>query len=879
MYGKYSTLPIVDRDITFIANITSTKWRYTISFWIKNGAKIEDQLLEVGEIPVCSQNPPTKAPTADKEYVFSNWEGYSAGASLPAVSGVATYYAIFNESTRQYDVTFLDYDNTELHTEKVNYNTKSTYAVEPTRTDPADTYLYDFAGWKLQGSNTTGLQTVTGDQIYVAQYTSRLKWFSITFRDWDGSVIQSGEVLNGGTVTAPANPSRESDAQYTYAFSNWSPAFSATATESKTYTAQYTPTTRNYTIRFVNYDDSELQSGDWAYGSIPAYSGATPSKPNNSENSYTFVGWDDIIREVTGTKTYKAVYTPVLLDGGPFVDITDVNNTEHKLTLNVNSWPSSGWPYTVKYTNTKTDATASASYEKGARTAERQLIVPYAGDPGDQIIITVKKTGDVFYSQHKYTIPTEVKTNANVSALSAKGLIYVKPGATLTINADTKSQNIYVAPDAKLVIGQGAKLSVDTLFLRTTPWASAEFENNHGGTLSDYTQICYTRIISDKTQAYQFGLPMRCDLSTVRLSDGTTPTYGNGWLLRSYSESHRAQYGTGAGIDNWETLKDADKVIQATVGYEMFSNSNYYREYYFPVVPTRSGEDVPVKCTSSDAKVTTMGAEHEGWNVLVSPFTHRYTQNPAPEGIVLSWLQPDGTYIQEPVTEIRPAIPFYYQAKANGYISFGETMSVPTLAPVRRYAATEEPERIQWVQLDIKDANGVGDQTSIYSHPTRYDEVYQTGIDVAKQSLTATRAIIYSSHAYGDMAFAGVADSLLEQGIALTVYSPSAQELIISMRENEWLNRMEEVWLVDKETGMRVDLLWSDYAFRVPEGTTSGRLFIQGVFRAPQVPTDIQNGNADGEKAKAQKVIINDKIYILVNGRMYDATGKLVNQK
>lgn len=134
------------------------------------------------------------------------------------------------------------------------------------------------------------------------------------------------------------------------------------------------------------------------------------------------------------------------------MDITDVDNANHKLTLNVNSWPSNGWPYTVKYTNTKTDATASASYEKGARTAERQLLIPYAGDPGDQIIITVKKTGDVFYSQHKYIVPTEVKTNTNVSALSAKDLIYVKPGATLTINADAKSQNIYVAPDAKLVI-------------------------------------------------------------------------------------------------------------------------------------------------------------------------------------------------------------------------------------------------------------------------------------------------------------------------------------------------------------------------------------------------------------------------------------------
>ena len=227
-----------------------------------------------------------------------------------------------------------------------------------------------------------------------------------------------------------------------------------------------------------------------------------------------------------------------------------------------------------------------------------------------------------------------------------------------------------------------------------------------------------------------------------------------------------------------------------------------------------------------------------------------------------------------------PAVPFSYQAPTTGSLVFGSSLTFQAANPApRRVAATEEKERIQWIHLDVKDANGVGDQTSIYSHTTRYEQSYQTGIDVAKQSLTATRAIIYSSHVYGDMAFAGVADSLLESGVALTVYSPSAQELIISMRENDWLNRMEEVWLVDNETGMRVDLLWSDYAFRVPTGTTAGRLYIQGVFRAPQVPTDIQNGNADGEKAKAKKVIINDKIYIIVNGRMFDSTGKLVLDK
>ena len=221
------------------------------------------------------------------------------------------------------------------------------------------------------------------------------------------------------------------------------------------------------------------------------------------------------------------------------------------------------------------------------------------------------------------------------------------------------------------------------------------------------------------------------------------------------------------------------------------------------------------------------------------------------------------------------AIPFTYQASQPGYISFkDETVSVHT---PRRVAATEEPTRIQWLHLDVKDMNGEGDQTSIYSHPIRYEEMYQTGIDIAKQSLTASRAILYSTHAYGDMAFAGVSDSLLQRGVALTVYSPKTQELTISMRDNDWLNRMAAVWLIDHETGISTDLLWSDYTFEAVTGTMSGRFTIMGAFFAPGVTTELDNVQGDNvQGTKARKVIIDQKMYIQINGRLYDANGKLV---
>lgn len=552
--------------------------------------------------------------------------------------------------------------------------------------------------------------------------------------------------------------------------------------------------------------------------------------------------------------TYKWQVSEVA-NTGFYADIVDVDNTNSKLILNVTSWAVNGWPYTINGT----------AYEKTAREADRTLKIPYIGEPGDNFAIKVQKSDETTISHRTYIVPKEVTSNANLAQNRDRNT-YVNDGATLTVTANVTTRNIYVAPDAKLVINSTKTLTADTIFLRTTAAEAAQLENN--GTIAGTTKVVYTRIIKDK-DFHLFGLPLPCPISSVCLSDGLSPAYGTGWLLRSYDEARRAEI--GADDNNWVSLA-AGSTIAGGAGYEMFSASNYYREFYFPVDLDDLTNQVPVTYHLDAA-----GAQNAGWNALVSPFTHTYTNDPAPENLVVNWYMDGyGYYEQEIPSVIPPAKPFAFQATKNGYLSF-EGTSIVAKMPRR---AAEEEVQIQWINLDITDADGIGDQTSVYSHPTRYEAAYQTGIDVAKQSLTAARAIIYSSHAYGEMAFAGVADSLLEQGVALTVYSPKPQELTVSMRDNRWLDRLAEVWLIDVETGTQTDLLDSDYTFEAKEGTTAGRLFLMGRFKAPRIPTDIENAQSDKEQGtKVRKYIYQDKMYIVIDGRVYDATGRTVMNK
>lgn len=559
------------------------------------------------------------------------------------------------------------------------------------------------------------------------------------------------------------------------------------------------------------------------------------SLPTPTRVGYTFNGWFTEASGGTQITTTTVVEDNVTYHAqwklnivGTPLDIVDADGTY--LTINTNGWASSGWQYTINGT----------TYTKEQRAADRTLVIPYGDkDPNEEIVIEVKDESDEVISHHIYKVPFVYTGDATMSGTDENSIVFVKSG-TLTVG-DALAKEIYVAPGAELKVN--GTLTVGKLVLRTTPYKAAILTIENGGAIADGGQVFYSRISPDAKQYYQFGLPLSCALANVKMSNtdklgGSQPKYGTAWMLKSYSESSRAQNGISNEGANWNLLP-SDGTITAGVGYEMFSNSKYYREFYFPVDLTTATNKVSVQYTDGTI------AEHNGWNIITSPLTSRANVpiigDPA-TAIKVCWLNEDGSYRQEQPTIIPPAIPFSYQASTGGELNF----AVPTIAAApRKQSAAEALTETEWVHLDIFDAYGEGDETSLFVHPTRFEQTYKTGIDVAKQSLTASRAILYTTHAYGDMAFAGVADSLLENGIDLVVYSPSAQELTFSLRKNKFLNRLEYLWLADNETGARTDLLIDDYTFRADAGTAKGRFVLNGRFKAPQISTGIGNTQTD----------------------------------
>jgi len=289
----------VTGDATYTAEYDQTVNKYTITWKNEDGTVLEtDTDVPYGTTPSYDGTEPTKTGDAQYSYTFKDWT-----PEVSAVTGDAEYTAMFEQKVNTYTVTWMD-GETVLKTETFAYGTVPSYGdADPEKAADAQ-YTYTFAGW------TPEVAAVTGDAIYKAKWNAAVNKYTVTWKNYDGTVLAQDSVEYGATPAySSETPSRAGDAQYSYTFNGWYPAVTA-VTGNTEYVAQFTQVINTYTVTWKNEDGSVLETNENVeYGATPSYDGETPVKPADDANTYVFAGWDPAVTTVTGDAVYTATYT------------------------------------------------------------------------------------------------------------------------------------------------------------------------------------------------------------------------------------------------------------------------------------------------------------------------------------------------------------------------------------------------------------------------------------------------------------------------------------------------------------------------------------------------------------------------------------------
>ena len=279
--------------------ITVTKHTVTFKDW--NGTVLKTQSVYHTGAATAPANPTRTG------YTFTGWD--KAFTNVTADLVVTAQYSI-----NTYTVTFKDWNGTVLKTQQVQYGGAATAPANPTRTG------YTFTGWDKAFTN------VTANLVVTAQYS--INTYTVTFKDWNGTVLKTQQVQYGGAATAPANPTRTG-----YTFTGWDKAFT-NVTANLVVTAQYSINT--YTVTFKDWNGTVLKTQQVQYG------GAATAPANPTRAGYTFTGWDKAFTNVTANLVVTAQYvqnepvsTPVPSDAPQIVVENKTTSAGSTVAVNI----------------------------------------------------------------------------------------------------------------------------------------------------------------------------------------------------------------------------------------------------------------------------------------------------------------------------------------------------------------------------------------------------------------------------------------------------------------------------------------------------------------------------------------------------------------
>ncbi len=183
-----------------------------------------------GAIPVYDGTP-VKESDAQYDYEFDRWDPEPV-----AVTGNATYTAVFKSIPKQYKITWV-VDGVET-VQSYEYGAMPDFGETPSK-QATEQFSYTFVRWSPEPVS------VTEDATYTAEFSENLNRYDVIFKDWDGRVLQNDPFSYGEKpVYSGELPTREADEDYTYEFAGWDPEINenTVVTGDMEFTAKYSAT-------------------------------------------------------------------------------------------------------------------------------------------------------------------------------------------------------------------------------------------------------------------------------------------------------------------------------------------------------------------------------------------------------------------------------------------------------------------------------------------------------------------------------------------------------------------------------------------------------------------------------------------------------------
>ena len=249
---------------------------------------------------------------------------------------------IFADGIANCTVKFRNADGTLLYTESVAYGGN---AIDPVLSGAIDTPVregtgrvaYVFDGWDTPLSNITHNITIR------ATYSTTTAVI-VTFKDWDGTVLFTETVAEGGNAYDPVaagaitRPTRPATSEAAYVWIGWQQSLYNVTTD-RDVIARYSEQPP-VVVTFVNYGGAVLYtayivSGASAPDPVAAGLIQAPTREPDATYLYTFSGWNQSLENLTTDTTVTASYTSVQYYTATFKDAD--NNTLYAEKVAMNS--------------------------------------------------------------------------------------------------------------------------------------------------------------------------------------------------------------------------------------------------------------------------------------------------------------------------------------------------------------------------------------------------------------------------------------------------------------------------------------------------------------------------------------------------------------